>query len=364
LVKIIGSRCSLSNLLLDGSTITGGACLTLTPEIPTQTSQVVNQNYNYIQGIYISGNSEGIVLQCGPDVAGVDSGCWYNTFVKVDIYGADRAIWLKDGPNASSSGVNRNQFIACRVGQDMNTGLQIDSGDTNSFIAVSFEGITKLGGPNTVPTAAYVKQSGLYSGDNNTNRFISCTGEANTLGLRNENSYTELVSSNFDSYNFVSRPILSIGGLDASITPQVGVGQLFQSSSQIPGYNNNVNYLLGLSGAYCTSLTVAKTATVSASGGSSTTYSIEKPYTPGGSYLISRGAVDAAGTSYAHRVSIYTETSSGTFIESTKLVNAITAGVTFAADDVTRFGALLRSTVSVTKTATVFNNYCSVIQIA
>ena len=51
----------------------------------------------------------------------------WNRYVK-------RGLWLRNPQycNASGSGVNRCQFYSTRIGQFVNTGIQIDAGGTNA----------------------------------------------------------------------------------------------------------------------------------------------------------------------------------------------------------------------------------------
>ena len=125
-------------------------------------SNYVMNNYNNFKNLRITGALTAIEMECGPSVNGGDSGCWYNAFYTALIEYSDRGIWLRGSRWRGRSGVNRNQFYSVRIGQAMNTGIQIDAGDTNQFFGCSFEGIDAAG-RNDPPVAVVIAHHGQLS---------------------------------------------------------------------------------------------------------------------------------------------------------------------------------------------------------
>lgn len=239
-VRWSDNHCSMQGFSIDGNSKTGAWALGLVPQDMTQTSTVTFQLYNEFTDIYITGCDEGIAMRTGPDVGGTDSGCWYNSFINVFIIFTKRGVWLMDCP-VGSSGVNRNYFTNMRIGQQVNTGVQIDDGGTNVFTQVHMEGVQTGTSPNATPTAIKIKQTGASGADNNTNVFYGCMLEANTRSLENANAYSEFYGCSFGApYLMVltQNPKVMIGD-DASLAPQFLPGFLYQSNSQIAGVPNN-----------------------------------------------------------------------------------------------------------------------------
>jgi hypothetical protein len=233
------NHCSMQGFSIDGGGRSSVWALGVVPEDMTQTSSVTFQLYNEFTDIYITGCDEGIAMRTGPDVGGGDSGCWYNSFINVFIIFTKRGIWLMDCP-VGSSGVNRNYFTNMRIGQQVNTGVQIDDGGTNVFTQVHMEGILTGTSPNTTPTAIKIKQTGASGADNNTNTFFGCMLEANTRSLDNANAYSEFYGCSFGSpYSMLltQNPKVMIGD-DPSLVPQFLPGFLYQADSQIAGSPN------------------------------------------------------------------------------------------------------------------------------
>lgn len=206
---------SIESLSIEGNGHTGVVGLAVVPDNMNQTSTVVGQSYNVFRDMFVGDCAEGIVLRCGPRAGSPvsDSSCWYNRFDDIRINNCTLGLWLRDGATARSN-VNRNRFTNLRIGQgNANTGLQLDSGDTNEFHFCSFEGVEKLTSPNTRPTAVIIKgASAVGSGDNNSNRFFGCTAEGCELGLWNGNVYSEFYGCYFGS-TVLKRHTLDIGML-------------------------------------------------------------------------------------------------------------------------------------------------------
>lgn len=290
IVRFSDCHGGVRDLTLDGNSKTGVIGLGCVPESTTQTSDYVFQNYNIFSGLYIRGCVEGFTLKCGPDVGGGDSGCWYNILQNTSIFSCTRGIWLQDGPNAGCSGANRNVFMNVRIGQNCNTGVQIDSADTCKFYGVNFEGITSGTSPNTIPTAVFIEETGALSGlDNNYNEFIGCTFEACTRDLDNYNGRSQFVGCNFAAGKVhtsggAGYGLLCIGGDDASQTPQVTAGLVYQLGGQIPGLNNGHTFAtltgtasVGTDATITSSLSFQETSGISGSVANGATFTITIP---------------------------------------------------------------------------------------
>ena len=242
-LRCCDSHCEIEGFSIDGNSKTTIWGIGVVPLDMTQTITVNFQLYNTFRCIYILNCAEGIAMKTGPDVAGTDSGCWYNSFLEIFIYYCTRGIWLMDCP-VNSSGSNRNYFTNIRIGQNTNTGIQIDDGVTNVFTKVHLEDIQTGVSPNATPTAIYIDQTGASLGDNNSNIFMGCILEATTRSLNNANSYSEFYGCEFGSpYSMLltQNPKVLIGG-DASLTPQIVPGFIYQANSQISGVPNIVIY--------------------------------------------------------------------------------------------------------------------------
>ncbi len=401
IIRHSDSHSGVSDMTLDGDSRTGVVGLAVVPEDLTQTSTVVYQLYNKFTGIFYKGCAEAIMLRTGPDVAAVDSGCWYNEFSSSQIYFCTRGIWLRDCP-AGSSGNNRNQFINIRIGQGCNTGIQIDDGDTNTFIAVNVEGIGTGILPNAIPTGFKIDQTGGSGLDNNSNRFIGCTGESCTRYIDNANATTEFLGCTVGDDNlFTALPSVITGG-DASIQPYRLPRMLYQAGPHVAGYAEGTQYFEAENGAaievvgtwgfkgdlntgvqrkaagvgvlsgggvdtleFGGGMNRTPSMTEAAGpGGSPTTFEFTHAYAAGAMYLVTRGAYDAAGTSYSQRSSIFFETASGTFVEAAaKIIDLQSASTTVTTDTVTRSSGDIVVTVHIAKAATVFTNYASVLRL-
>ena len=233
LIHFAASHGGVKNLSLSGG-VSGVTALRVEPRLPTPADRTVHQNYNRFSNLYISGCAEGITLQAGSNVPERgDCGCWYNVFETILIIYTQRGVWLKSPVGDRGSSVNRNQFYSVRIGQFVNTGVQIDSGDTNSFVGCSFEGINKGKSPNATPTAILVKRSASSGADNNHNTFVCNRFEGNSLDLENHNGYTELFSSSVafgqDKFRGVN-PLFVVGGSDPSFTPTILPGMTISST--------------------------------------------------------------------------------------------------------------------------------------
>ncbi len=192
--KVTGLNGGIYNLQIDNpsNTYSNVSGIRLAPVDEASTSIRSDVEFNNITNISIRRVAEAIVLKCGPTVDGSDSYCYYNTFTNIDIRNCTIGIWLKEPPTQPGSGNNRNTFISIRVGETgSNTGLQIDAGDTNSFIGCAFEGILSGTSPNTTPTAIKIAYNTASYGCVR-NKFFGLTIEACTRSIDNDNDLTEI----------------------------------------------------------------------------------------------------------------------------------------------------------------------------
>lgn len=237
-VRWSDSHCEMNGFSIEGNGKTGVWALGVVPENMNQTTTITYQLYNAFRNIYILNCDEGIAMRTGPDVGGGDSGCWYNDFTVIFIIYTKRGIWLMDCP-VGSSGVNRNFFHQIRIGQSVNTGVQIDDGGTNVFTEVHTEGVVTGTSPNTNPTGFYIKNTGASGSNNDSNKFFGCMQEACTVSLNNSNPYSEFYGCEFSfPYSMVltAKPSIMIGA--AGYGPQFAPGFAWQNNSQVAGIPN------------------------------------------------------------------------------------------------------------------------------
>lgn len=187
---------------------------------------VTMQNYNSFRNLYLHGAKEGIVMDAGPGQACTgkgDSGNWYNAFSVILMEYVQRGLWMRNPQycNASGSGINRCQFYSMRIGQFVNTGIQIDAGGTNTFYGCSFEGVCTGSTPNEKPVAIQIAHSSLnFTGsggsDNNQNEFFGAQFEANTWDLICNNPYTAFFGNGFSDI-----PQMNRNGVGGNAVPMI-----------------------------------------------------------------------------------------------------------------------------------------------
>ena len=217
-IRIYGSYAGFENATVFNSLEkTGVTGIRIAPLNESQTTTLTSTNFNTLRNFVIQYCQEGLVMRPGPDVGGTDSGCWYNTFMDFQILNCTRGILLDEGPNASHSGVNRNNFTTGRIGAwggNVNTGVEIKSGDTNNFITVRFEGISFGTSPNATPTAIKIQAYSLQAPDmdNHHNKFLFCEFESCTRDVENNHASTEFWSC------------WNIQNIVGTITPQIFIG--------------------------------------------------------------------------------------------------------------------------------------------
>lgn len=208
-VKLIHWSDSYCNMIgsvrFTSGSYTGVSALRITPEDETQTSAVVNQNYNKISAaMEFGGVDESIVLQTGPRVAGTDSGCWYNQITgPMHFTSVKRCAWLKDASQVADgrSGCNSNVFGPMVMNGSINTGIQIDAGGGNIFYVPQFENITNGTSPNSTPVGLKVANTMTNGGSNNDNTFYSPHWENCTTNASISNASTKLYTTETEIFN-------------------------------------------------------------------------------------------------------------------------------------------------------------------
>tara|TARA_R110002051_G_scaffold3335_1_gene18071 strand:- start:3324 stop:5558 length:2235 start_codon:yes stop_codon:yes gene_type:complete len=159
--------------------------ISIAPDDLQQTTTKVENTWNVVEDLNITGCEVGIFMACGPTVSGATSTCYYNSISKVSV--ANCKIGAKlSGRHSYSSAVNRNVFNACSFNApNMNVGVQLDGADTNRFIACDFEGITYNTTPLATPTAISIPNTGAAGWPNAYNYFSGCVAEYCTLHVYN-----------------------------------------------------------------------------------------------------------------------------------------------------------------------------------
>jgi hypothetical protein len=224
------------------------------------------------------------------------------------------------------------------------------------------EGIQSGTSPSATPTALII--AGVLA---ESNQFFGCTAEACTKDVSNSNNQTELYGCTFiGTSEWTELPLISVGGYSASGVPQRIQGLSYILNGQWPGLANgfvSVDAYYGMAVQDTKTLWLRAQEFTTGPGGTSNVFTFDgmdyNTYGPS-MYMVTRGSYDAAGTSYAHRASIYFETSSGTFVEGTRIVDTTAGAAVIATDTLARAAGAITQTVYVTKAATVFTNYAKI----
>lgn len=114
----------------------------------TWQATVQNQNNNTFSNLRFRSMDSGVILACGPNVGGQDSGLYHNKFYNFEFFDTTtRAILYRDMTSGSDpavgSGSNSNHWISPRFLGTIATGIDIQSGGGNVFDVPHFENITK-----------------------------------------------------------------------------------------------------------------------------------------------------------------------------------------------------------------------------
>jgi hypothetical protein len=218
-VRFTGNNSAFRDLAIIGNDTSSGLVLTSSNTTADMGDEQIS--YNAFTRLLIGNCGEnGILLQCplGSSAGGV----YYNNFSDSYIYyGASgatrkgRGIYMRELAAVGSNGSNNRNIFRGVTMKRLNTGVQIDDGDTNSFYSCHFEAINGTGGPNAVATAVKVGPP-VYRATQ-LNRFFGCQTESVTRGFENNDSRTELYGCDFRNNLFTVAPLTAIGGNDGSL---------------------------------------------------------------------------------------------------------------------------------------------------
>jgi hypothetical protein len=252
-IRLSGSHHEISNLRIDANAKTGVTGIGLVPTDTSNLGAFADQSQNTLSKLVIKDCSDAIVLQCGPGTTST-SACYYNHFSDIHIVGGaggTRGIYFKTGVNSGSlnSTSNRNHFYDIRL-NSLNTGILLESGGTNNFYGTSFESVNVGTSPLTTPTALKIDNLDGNGLANEANRFFGGTIEYCTRDIVNANNATELYGLYFDGTKilFTANPEIVLGGYDASVTPQIMPGYVYQQNPILSGFRGGaIQTTFGLS---------------------------------------------------------------------------------------------------------------------
>jgi hypothetical protein len=338
-LQILGNGTTLAGLALVGAHTTND----------TGPAEITHNDFTRLF-IYYCVN--GILLRCP---ANSSSGIYYNNFSDIYIVynqtalagQRGRGIYLQNGGPGSN---NRNTFrsIACKR---LNTGIEIQDGDTNTFYSCAFEDI---GAGSTLPNnpgASIIIGSGVGFISTEGNRFFGCTDESAVRGVVNANTYSEFygctlgVAVGGNVNTFTAQPMTWLGGYDGSQIPTIVPG-LRKDAGATSFQSFDVTTLTAATSNITTALEISRKnnpASSSASinidlggtyngtgpGGSNITHSFAHPY-EGPAVYLAIGSALSATTGQMMRVSFIIETASGTFIEQNTVNYSVTTTGTFS----------------------------------
>lgn len=140
------------NFKIEGAGLANVIGIAVAPESLTQTTEVVSQSYALYNNIVTENCVEGLLIQPGPTVAAVDSGCFYHRFYNCIWNLNTRAIWMKKDVTASGNRCTRTSFYSPIILRG-NTGVQIDGGTEIDFYSPNFEFVNTGVSPSAIPTA-------------------------------------------------------------------------------------------------------------------------------------------------------------------------------------------------------------------
>lgn len=250
-------RCSngygaIKRLALYAEALAGVKGIALIPQDTVSPNINSAQSFNSISDLYIHRCKESILMQCGGN-----GGTYYNEFRNIQLHGGSqpntRGLYLKTGVvavggSAQPSSVNRNQFYSVRFAY-MNTGIEIESGDTNSFFGCSAEGIQAGATPNATPIAINIKEAGNLGGGNENNKFFGFTAEACTADLNCQNPRTVFVGCYLNGAKTTLHPAFATygtmtGNYDFTMMPEIS-GTQVSAGSNMPAGMTTADYALG-----------------------------------------------------------------------------------------------------------------------
>jgi len=205
ILKVAASYVSVEDVLFDGNGKTNVDCLALAPANEADTTHTSQVNLGTYRGLLLQNCANGIRMRAGPTIAGVDSGCFFNSFLGVALLNDTRAVWMQNSVNNGRGGPNRNIFLGVTIddfSETTNTGLQIDSGETNTFLGFSVNAARVGRFPNATPSAVIIAKASSGGSDNNDNHFFGSQLEFNTRDLDNSNASTVILGGGWTASKF------------------------------------------------------------------------------------------------------------------------------------------------------------------
>lgn len=218
-VRFTSNNSTLRDLCIIGNDTSSGLVLTSSNITADMGDEQIS--YNAFTRLLIGSCGEnGILLQC--PLGSSPGGVYYNNFSDIYIYYGSsgssrkgRGIYMRELASTGSNGSNNRNIFRGVTMKRLNTGVQIDDGDTNGFYGCHFEAINGTGGPNATATAVKIGPAVYRS--TQLNRFFGSQTEAVTRGIDNNDLSTELYGCDFRNNLFTVAPLTQLGGNDASL---------------------------------------------------------------------------------------------------------------------------------------------------
>lgn len=393
IIRFSSSLGGVRNLSLsgDGTTLGGLALVGASTTVDTGPADITHNNFT---NLFITYCINGILLRCP---AGASAGIYYNSFSEIYIVynqtalanQRGRGIYLQNGGPGNN---NRNSFRNITCGR-INTGIEIQDGDTNTFFACAFEDVGSSTLPNTTG-ASIIIGAGVIS--TNSNRFFGCTDEAAIRGVVNASSYSEFygctlgVTGSGTVNTFTVNPLAWLGGYDSSqmatIVPGLSrpanttnftsfnvttltatTANATTATATTLNINNNLEIARvtnPASSATSVNLDLGGTREGTGPGGGGAAHSFLHPYSYA-VYLAIAGAVcDNDATSKAVRVSLVLEGASGVFTEHNLINSSVGSPATTCSFAFARSGDNIQVTPSVSsgsgRTTSIVRNFIRV----
>ncbi len=238
-VRFSTNNSAMEDLCILGNDTSTGLALVASSSTSSVTSRAIM--HNNFSRLLIGGCGEnGILLQCP---IGTDNGIYYNNFSDIYIFFnqtasgtiGGRGVYFRTVAGALGN-QNRNRFSNVTFSR-LNTGIEIQDGDTNTFYSCSFEDITKGTYPNATPTAVIVGAGTIGTPHN---RFFACTAEVCTRSLLNESAYSEFYGCLLwtGALTLTQKPLVWLGGYDGSAVPTIFPGWSVDANALSVQVNN------------------------------------------------------------------------------------------------------------------------------
>ena len=223
MVRITGRAVSLRNFGVVDPSGNGVTCFFIGPsDVETKNSNQSNFDYS---GLGCEQAYEGFVFRAG----GTGSSIYFGQLSNVWCVSCRRTLYF--APGSSFTGVNRNTFVNINSvnlgGTPVNSYIDIESGDGNTFVGGSANGILDAG-PITTPTIIRTGTQGTN------NKFFGGGYEGAKRNLDNNGAGNEFYGQSWSvgSWNFAVLPSILLCS-DPSNCPTVTPAFMFQQNNQI-----------------------------------------------------------------------------------------------------------------------------------